>query len=293
MREPRTFQLRGLGSRVGSEEQPFLEQPPSRHWWLWGITVVLALVAAGVASAILPKKFTVTEISVVDARPEVAAAVQAYAQEVVRDRAQLFGHTNIFLVPRAFLERELPKRLPVIHTVQVLRRLPGTLHIAVQEKVPVALLFAGGRYYALDPEGIAFEEVPAERLRDNTFPILRDERPQVRIEIGQHVIDPVVLTMVHDLISLLPERFHLAVKEVTIPAIGTEELHVRVNEGWVFLLDAKRPLLIQLAALEKIFAEEIDPEERLALEYLDLRIPGKAFYTLREVRNKKKEIRNK
>jgi hypothetical protein len=90
-----------------------------------------------------------------------------------------------------------------------------------------------------------------------------------------------ILTLVHDLIALLPERFHLGVKEITIPAIGTEELRVHTNEGWVLLLDAQRPLMDQLATLDKIFVEEIDEKERQALQYLDLRVSGKAFYKLR------------
>lgn len=261
------------------------QELPARPRWLWSIVIVLALITVAVASAILPKKFTVTEITVVDARPEIADAVRMYAWDIVRKHSLVFGRANIFLVPRSLLERELPKRFPVIHTVQVLRRLPGTVRIAVQEKVPAAILFAGGTYFALDPEGIAFETVHTERLRRNTLPVLRDERPEVRIDLGQHVIDPAVLTMVHDLVALLPERFHLAVKEVTIPAIGTEELRVRVNEGWILLLDTKQPLQDQLVVLEKIFTEEVEPKERLALEYLDLRVRGKAFYKLRGIRN--------
>ncbi len=239
------------------------------------------LVCAGVVSAFFPDTFVVTTIEVLDARPDLAEAVRKAVREKVDTRARLFGRTNIFLVPRADLEAELPRRFPPIHSVQVLRKLPGTIRVALQERIPVALYFAGTTYYALDPEGMVLEAWPLERLRENTLPVVRDARQDVRVELGQRVVSGTVLTMLHDVIALLPERFHLVAKEITIPAVGAEEFHVLTNEGWTLLLDTTRSLNDQLMILEKVFAERIDSKDRENLLYLDLRVAGKVFYTLR------------
>lgn len=258
-----------------------LATPPSRRWWLWTIFGVLAFSGAGLLSALLPEQFAVTAVDVLDARPHLADDIRRYVQGVIEDDATIRGKTNIFLVPRTKLERDIPSTFPVVHTVQILRKLPSTVRVVVQEKVPVVLLFAGGTYYALDPAGVAFEIVPVERLPDNTLPVLRDERPDARVELGQAVLPVNVLSALHDLVSALPERFRVTAKEITIPAIGSEEVRVRTHEGWLLLLDTRRPLAEQFAVLEKIFAEEIDDAERRTLEYVDLRVRGKAFFKTR------------
>lgn len=252
-----------------------------RRWLLVLVLAILCVILTGVGSATLPNRFVVSEVVVTDARPELVEPIRSAAREIIDRDGRLFGKTNIFVVPRMQLEGELPETFPAINTVQVLRRLPGTVRIRVQEHIPTAILYVHDTYFALDPEGVAFDVVPPERLRELTYPIIRDQRPDARVELGMAVLSPDVLTRVHDLIPLLPERFHLTPKEITIPAIGAEELRIRTHEEWTLILDMRRELSQQLAVLEKLFAEEIDENERARLDVLDLRIPGKAFYTLK------------
>ncbi len=229
----------------------------------------------------LPDKFVVQNIVVHDARPEISEQVKQYVSEVVREKATMFGKTNIFLVPRAFLEDSLRAKFPVVQTAQILRVLPSTVSVSVQEKIPVALLFSGGAYFALDPQGVAFEEVPADKLKENKFPLLRDQRETAEIELGKPVINNETISMLHEITRQLPDRFNLTVSEMTIPAIGTQELDVHTNEGWTLVLDATRPLDGQFVVLDKILTEEIDSKKRKSLKYIDLRVPGKAFYMYR------------
>lgn len=258
-----------------------LQAPPTRRWWIISLLGALVLLAVGWGSVFFPQTFRVTEVVVLDAHPDRTEAIRTAVWEDINARAIFRGFPNIFLVSRSRLENELPRRFPALNTVAVFRRLPGTVRVVAQEKIPVALLFSGGQYLALDPTGVAFDVIPPEQIRNVGYPILRDERHDAHVELGTAVLAPDVLTAVHEVLSLLPERFHLTPKEVTIPAVGTEELHVRTHEEWVLLLDTRRPLEQQFAMLEKLFAEEIDENERVKLEYLDVRIPGKAFYTLK------------
>lgn len=50
------------------------------------------------------------------------------------------------------------KSLPVIKEVKITRRLPGTVLVQVKERVPVALVVAGGRFVELDAEGYYLRE---------------------------------------------------------------------------------------------------------------------------------------
>lgn len=250
--------------------------------WRWLIGLIFLFLIGGLSSAFLPDKFIVQNIVVTDTRADIASQVQEYVHGIVGEKAQLFGRTNIFLVPRSFLEYDLPRKFPIIQTVQILRELPSTLRISVREKIPVVVLASGNSYFSVDPEGYAFEEISKERMADNKYPIIRDEREDAKVSIGAQVLSTDAIAMMHDIMKQLPERFSLNIDEITIPAIGTQEIHVHTNEGWALILDASRPLDNQFAVLSKIFVEQIDEKKRPLLSYIDLRAPGKAFYKFRD-----------
>jgi hypothetical protein len=267
---------------VKSELQSFLQKDPSRTWlWVLGGMIIVVIVL-GLGSAFLPDQFVIREVVVSNTRPEVAQQIENYVKEVVQNKAKLFGRTNIFLVPRDLLEYELPNRFSIIKTVQILRELPSTIHISIQEKVPVAILISGGNSYALDPSGVAFEEVSKERMEKNVYPIISDERKTTQIDIGKPVLDPGIITMMHDIQRLLPDRFALDVNKITIPAIGSKELHVITSEGWMLVLDNSRGLEDQFLVLEKILTEQITSAKRPVLSYIDLRAQGKAFFKFKD-----------
>lgn len=267
---------------VKLESQSFLQKDPSRTW-LWGLGgIILLIIIVGLGSIFLPDQFMIKNVVVSNTRPEVAQQIQKYVQDVVQNKSKLFGKTSIFLVPRDLLEFELPNKFAIIKTVQILRELPNTIHIVIQEKVPVAVLISGGVSYALDPAGVAFEEVSDERMKDNKYPIISDERKTTQIDIGKPVMDPRILTMMHDIARLLPEKFGLQIDKITIPAIGSQELHVYTSEGWMLVLDNGRTLDDQFLVLEKILTEQITNDKRPALSYIDLRATGKAFYKFKD-----------
>jgi cell division septal protein FtsQ len=266
-------------------EENSLASEKGNKWgsaWRWLTGLIFVVLLGGFASAFLPDKFIVRNIVVTDTRADVAGQIQEYACGIVDSKAQLFGKTNIFLIPRSFLEYDLPKKFPLIQTVQILRELPSTLRISVREKIPVVVLASGSAYFSVDPDGFAFEEISKERMANNKYPIIRDEREDAKVSIGAQVLSTDAIAMMHDIVKQLPDRFALNIDEITIPAIGTQEIHVHTNEGWALILDAGRPLDNQFAVLSKIFVEQIDEKKRPFLSYIDLRAPGKAFYKFRD-----------
>jgi hypothetical protein len=93
-----------------------------------------------------------------------------------------------------------------------------------------------------------------------------------------------LVALLHDVVVRLPERFSVSAAEFTIPSVGAEEINVRTDAGWLLLLDVRQPLADQLGALEKVVTEELAPEDLKRLDYVDLRIPGKVYYRLRNRR---------
>lgn len=232
-------------------------------------------------AAFLAPQFRVARIRVEGGNELLRTEAESRAKAFVERTAVLVGEPRLFLVARERLAQSLREELPELATVQILRRLPGTLELYLQEKVAVAFLETDGRTFSLGNDGRVIAEVSAEDARRAHLPKVRDLHTASTIHPGDTVLNPSVMQLLHEVIVQLPEQFSVSVDALIIPAIGSEEIHVQTSGGWNMYLDARRPLADQLAALEKVVTEELDAATLQRLEYIDLRIPGRVFYRVK------------
>lgn len=254
---------------------------PQRNWGIIVLPCVAGALLAIGASALFAPQFRVERIRVEGGNDVLRTEAETLTKAFVEREAVLSGRPRLFLVPRDRLAQALRAALPELATVQVLRRLPATLELNLQEKVAVAFLEVGGRTFSLASEGQIIAEVSPEDARRAELPRVRDLHTAIPVRVGDQVLNQSVVQLLHEVIVKLPEEFSVSVEELIIPAIGTEEVHVRTSGGWNILLDARRSLTDQLGALEKVVTEELDAETLGRLEYIDLRIPGKVFYNVK------------
>lgn len=233
------------------------------------------------AGALLAPQFRITMIATEGSTGLIRAEAETVARRFVEAEAQFAGAPRLFLFSRDRLVRELLAAIPKLATVQIVRKLPGTVALSLQERVPVASLSLGGQVVQLDSTGRVIAEVTREEAEATHLPLIRDEHSTVSVQPGDTVLSERVIQLLHEVVVLLPERLSVTAEELVIPAIGADEVRVRTTGGWELFLDARQPLGDQLGALERVIAEELDPESRDRLEYVDLRIPGKVYYRLR------------
>ena len=67
-------------------------------------------------------------------------------------------------------------------------------------------------------------------------------------------------------------------KKMETPSRVSEELRVETGQGWEAFLDVGQSPRDQAELLKKLLEESIKPEERSELNYIDLRVKGKAIY---------------
>lgn len=249
------------------------------------LTLVAVAACIGVsgliAGTLLAPQFRVQTIAIEGSNQRTKAEAETITRAFLKREASVFGVTRTFLVSRERLAAELVSLLPDIESATVVRRLPSTVEIRLQEKVAVAYLDQSGNLYAMDGEGRIIAESTAEEAAASGLPRVRNLQATSPVRLGDNVLNKEVMALLHDVVVLLPERVNVSIREFLVPAVGTEEVQVRTDRGWTLLLDATRPFANQLAVLEKILTEELDPKSLERLEYLDLRVPGKVFYRLR------------
>lgn len=233
------------------------------------------------AILVLPKQFKITKVTVEDANPALTEKVKVFAMELINKERSGSDPVSIFKVPREKLEKELLKEFSPIHTVQILRELPGTVHINIQEKVPTAVFLINGTYFLVDPDGVAFDTIPQENIKKDELILIKDERADRQVGLGSSIVSADFLATIHDIFRQLPERFNIKPEETVISSVGIQELDIKTTEGWTLKLDMERPVSEQFEVLDKIFTEEIDAQKRTRLDYLDLRVKDRGIYMLK------------
>jgi cell division septal protein FtsQ len=92
--------------------------------------------------------FTVTAVRVV-------GESSIPASEIIR-ASGAYNTRNIFLVREKKIASEIIKEYPQLETVEISRNLPGSVMIAVNERVPVASVMTADGYWLIDRNAVCF-----------------------------------------------------------------------------------------------------------------------------------------
>ncbi len=129
------------------------------------ICIVIVPIAMFTWLLFFTKTFSITAITVVDAKPNTESSVRSIAEKSI-------GSDLLFTQTKP-IERTILQQVPQVKDVHIIRKLPGTLKIIIQEKTPVLLLLSGGTYYFLDNQGIAYQEASLDALPGVVLPVLK------------------------------------------------------------------------------------------------------------------------
>lgn len=217
--------------------------------------------------------FLVQNITVVDGREHTARGIQETLEPVKTK--------NIFFVLAESWEKKLIDTIPQIRTVHVVRSLPGTLKVIVQEKQPHLLLLSQKQYYFLDEGGVAYEEARLDTLPGIILPTVKNDDAEGEVRLGTTVVTPAFVQLVSLIQGRLPGITHGTVAEVRIPSLAAREVHFSLDTNWQIRFDATRSAEAQLTVLNTLLEKTIPPEQQAQIEYIDLRIPNRVYYKLR------------
>lgn len=237
--------------------------------------VFLGLLSLGSVSALawlifFTDTFRLQTITVVDAREHTAAQV--------REVASGLAGQNMLWLQTDLLEQKIISNVPQVRTVHAERTLPGTLKIIIQEKTPRLLLLSGGKYYFVDEAGAAYEEARLETLPGVVLPTIKNNDTSARVAVGTQVVEAAFIQFLAELQQQLPEILPAQVVEIRIPSLAAREVSFFLSNNLEIRFDSTRSGAGQLGVLRQLLTSHISPEEQPELEYIDLRIPNRAYY---------------
>ena len=219
--------------------------------------------------------FVVQAVTVVDARPHTVEQVKTILEDKIDE---VVVKRNIFFLTSDLLESAVLAELPQVRTVHIVRKLPGTVKAIVQEKEPALLLLSDGQYYFVDDSGVPYEKARLDTLPGVVLPTVKNDNRETRVVLGVAAVEPSFVAFMRSVQDRLPDSVGAQVAEIHIPSLAAREVHYYLNNNWRILFDATRPFEQQLKTLEQLLRETISEEDQPRLEYIDLRIPQRAYY---------------
>lgn len=217
--------------------------------------------------------FTVQAITVVDARPHTSEQVQQIMAEKIG--------SSMFWLQTSLLEGRLLLHIPQVRDVHIVRTLPSTLKVIVQEKEPAVLLLSGRKYYFVDAGGIAYEEAQLDTLPGVVLPVVKNNDDSATLAIGTPVVTESFIAFVQRVQRDLPEIVPAQVVEVRIPSLASREVHFHLSNNWLLRFDVTRNPSGQLSILRTLLSITIPADKQPLIEYIDLRIPQRVYYKLK------------
>lgn len=216
------------------------------------------------------KTFAVSAITAVDAKPHTLEKIRSIAENTMGE--------NIFFIPTDQIEQKILLEVPQIRDVHIIRKMPGTLKVIVQEKQPALLLISGGSYYFVDIGGIAYEQASLDMLPGVVLPTVKNSDTEATVILGTSAVEAQFVTFITEALKKLPEITGAQIAEMKIPSLATREVHFLLDKNWKILMDTTRTLQEQLDILKRLLADTISKEEMQVLQYIDLRIPNRVYY---------------
>jgi len=101
------------------------------------------------------------------------------------------------------------------------------------------------------------------------------------IKIGDNVIEKDKLADLIQIKQELTSQLGLGILNFEIKDGALRNLRVNINQGWHILFDWSGDLEKQIKTLKLLLGEKIK-KDRPNLDYIDLRIDGRAYYKLKE-----------
>ena len=189
---------------------------------------------------------------------------------------------NIFLASTDELASLLAKQFPKLESININMDFPHGLLLSATERKPAGIWClpaqAGqavkDKCFYFDKNGIAFSETQPSA----GFLITNVGDRRVReIYLGGQVVADDWLKSIMSAKELLA-KIDVSVSEFIIPVDSFDEFHAKTAEGWLIYFGITTDIEKQISALTTFLKEKIKPDQRLGLQYIDLRTQDRIYY---------------
>lgn len=182
---------------------------------------------------------------------------------------------SIFLVNSKEMQNEILNSHPAIKSASVKKIFPESLSVQISERNKSAVFSQNNKYFFIDETGIIFEETQSVLAEDF---IVRQNLDANYVVLGNTAVQKNVMETILKIEKNLKDNFKIDLAEALIST--PTKLNITTKENWqiYFNIDQGSDIALQIAKLNLLLEQEISPEKRQTLEYIDLYFKNRAYY---------------
>lgn len=195
---------------------------------------------------------------------------------------QYFSRNNFFLFSEKKVAEKLKNEFEIIRSIDFKNKFPDKIIVHLEERSGVIIWRNQDKIFLLDETGEIFREAKEVELEGKfgSYDVLWD-KSSLEVQEGQKIEDGVMVDFIKTLKEDLKKKVDLEIeKEMETPSLISKELRIQTKDGWKVYFDMESDLNDQVALLKEILETNFNSEERKRLEYIDLRVNGKAIYKM-------------
>lgn len=250
------------------------------------LCAAFAGLAWGVSALSYSPKFAIQGIAVVGAKEVPASLVRAYVETKLYDGTNpLLSRGNIFLYPRAEIEKSVTGYFPRIRTAEIARGalLAQAITVTVAERTPFALWCSGALSsdsgtndcYVMDDSGFVFAPAVSPFSGSMVFGggLSLSSSPIGETYLPTHLAN----------VLLLLERFRQAAfAPESVFAENEQDFSVQFKEGFELRASWGDYANVLVRNLQLALSSEPLRGKESKLEYIDLRFGNRVYYKIRQ-----------
>ncbi|MCX6809325.1 MAG: FtsQ-type POTRA domain-containing protein [Candidatus Berkelbacteria bacterium] len=173
---------------------------------------------------------------------------------------------NILLLKTGDYLSALSKNFPILKEAQIIRGLPSTVKIVVEERNQIMVWCNSAKCYEVDSFGYVYREIskPSDKI------VLNDQG-QMPVEIGQQIVSPQFINFYLGALDEL-KNMSIQITETKIEET-TFKIKFKTSDGYEIIMDSSTSLKNQISGLKQI----LETNRADIKDYVDLRVEGVGF----------------
>ncbi len=278
--------------------------------WKLGGMIFLVLLVGGVLTygLFFSTEFQIKTIRVQGASSDDAAALTSATQQLMQQKIlRIIPRTSYFLFPQAEVLSSLETQFPRLSSITISRPSPNDIVISVAERNIVGIWCAGnaalanpngqttstqqvlgqtqavistqGQCAFFDKDGVIFNQAPDATSGHLLF-VVYDARQQALPALGTHVLEAATYAFLQNLRSALTDANHIPVSFTIKNSQEVDANFLDGNHAWDVYFSTGYSAAYQVDVLSRLLSETIGDKNFPYLDYIDVRLENKAFYSL-------------
>lgn len=248
------------------------------------------IAGAGVYFLFFSSVFKIKEISVKGNDYIISSSIINGFNDIMSEKKWFFlKNNNINLFDSVEAKQKIIKEFPRIDSLDLVKNYPNKLSVNIKEReiadilcqsrggddAPVNFIFS--KCFFIDKNGIAFD-VAADTQGFLILKIL-DKRGET-IELNKKILNPEFIDFVKQIKDSFRGAINANIKLLVLEHPAQREL-IALVDNWKIIFNVSSDAKNQLLVLKQVLEKEIK-DQRGKLDYIDLRVEGRAYYKINQ-----------